>query len=68
MVGEITNVYLPCPVPGPEPIESVAVQILLPAAGAVMAKLTILGVTTPVAQLVQYPADTALPVARALPK
>ena len=60
--------YLPCPVPGPEPIESVAVQILLPTVGDVIAKLTIMGVTTPGAQLVQYPADTALPVVRVLPK
>ena len=64
----ILNVYLPCPVPGPEPKASVAVQTLLPVAGAVMVKLTILVETTPVAQLVQYPADTVLLLLSAFPR
>ena len=66
----MVKVYLPCPVPAPEPVpkESVAVHTLLPVVGTAIAKLTILGVTTPTPQLVQYPADTALPVVRALPK
>ena len=67
----MVKVYLPCPGtdPGPVPKLSVAVQTLLPVEGAVIAKLTILGVTTFISpQLVQYPADTALPLVSPLPR
>ena len=67
----MVKVYLPCPDPTPVPVPkvSVAVHTLLPVVGTVIAKLTILGVTVFISpQLVQYPADTALPVVRALPK
>ena len=53
ILGVITNVYLPCAVPGPEPNESEAVQTLLPAEGAVIVKAIILGLPTPGAQFVQ---------------